>query len=58
MCQSLPWLATMISRLVADAQLEAKEMCESCSQTIRKLPQNGIVLIISHLNALMDNHIE
>ena len=39
--------------------LKAEEMlCESCSQRIGKFHQNGIVLIISHLNALIDNHIE
>ena len=51
LCTSLPWLVTVISRLVADAQLEAEEMlCESCSHRIEKFHQNGIVLVISHLN--------
>ena len=59
MYHSLPWLATIIPRLGADAQLRAEEMlCESCSQRIAKFHQNGIVFIISHLNALTDNHIE
>ena len=59
MYQNLPWLATRISSLVADAQLKAEEMlCESCSQRKGKFHQNGIVLIISHLNGLIDNHIE
>ena len=56
---SLPRLITRISRLVTDARPETLEMlCESCSQMIAKFHQNGIVLIISHLKALMDNHIE
>ena len=50
MYQSLPSLA--------DAQLEAEEMlCKSCSQRIGKFHQNGVVLIVSHSNTLMDNHI-
>ena len=58
MYQSLPWLATRISRLVADAPLEAKEMlCES-SQRISKFKQNEIVLIISTFNVLMDKKTE
>ena len=57
-------LATIISILVADAQLEVEEMTyESCSQRMGKFHQNEILLIISHLNALMvkalmDNHTE
>ena len=33
-------------------------LCESCSHRKGKLHQNGIMLIISPLNALMDDHIE
>ena len=33
-------------------------LCESCSQKKGKFHRHGIVLIISDLNTLMDNHIE
>ena len=58
-CQSLPWLATRISRLVIDVQFEPEEMLrESCSQRVGKFHQNGIVLIISPLNAVMSDQID
>ena len=59
MYQSFPRLATKISRLVADAALEAEKMlCKSCSQRIGKFHRNGIILIIFPLNALMNDLIE
>ena len=33
-------------------------LCESCSQIMGEFHKNGIVLIISHLSAIMDSHIE
>ena len=33
-------------------------LCESCSQRIGKFHQNGIVLIVSPMNALMDDQTE
>ena len=50
--QSIPWPATRISRLVADAQLEVQELlCESYSQRIGRLHQNELVLCISQFQA-------
>ena len=50
--QSIPWPATRISRLVADAQLEVQELlCESYSQRIGRFHQNKLVLSISQFQA-------